>query len=203
MIAILIVCEGNVCRSPYVERLLRARLDSVDPGRFTVSSAGTAAVDGAAMFSRSAEAAQAAGADPDGFESRPLSARLLEGPALVLTLEREHRAAVLDLAPALLRRTFTLREFERLVRPLLEEDAVGPDFWQAFPRAVARSRLATAPVEPEADDITDPVRGDAADHARMCGLADAAINAVVACAERAADTDRAGEGGYRARTAGA
>lgn len=195
MIAILIVCEGNVCRSPYVERVLRARLDAVAPGAFQVSSAGTAAEPGAAMFPRSSDAVLRHGADPSGFAGTPLTARVLDGPALVLTLERQHRAAVLDIAPALLRRTFTLREFERLVRPLLGQDAVGAGFWDDFPRLVAGSRLGTAPTDPEADDITDPVRGDDADHARMCALADEAIDAVVACAARAT------EGARDARTA--
>lgn len=199
MTAILIVCEGNVCRSPYVERVLRSRLDAVAPGRFTVSSAGTAAVPGAEMFARSADAVQREGADPSGFAATPLTDAVLAGRSLVLTLERAHRAAVLDLAPALLRRTFTLREFERLVRPLLQQDEVHDDFWEAFPRLVARSRLTTAPTAPADDDIGDPVRGDAADHDRMCALVTSAVDAVVACAERV-HTER---GAHRARPAGA
>ncbi|OIH95803.1 MULTISPECIES: hypothetical protein [unclassified Curtobacterium] len=197
MTAILIVCEGNVCRSPYVERVLQARLDAVAPGRFHVSSAGTAATAGTPAFPRSAEAAQRHGADLEGFASTPLTAGLLAGTDLVLTMERAHRAAVLDLAPSLLRRTFTLREFGRLVRPLLEQDDVTEDFWETFPRLVARSRLATTPATPEDDDVDDPVRGDSIDHDRMCATTDAAMDAVVACASRAA------EGAGRARTAGA
>lgn len=212
MIAILIVCAGNVCRSPYVERVLQARLDAAAPGRFSVSSAGTAAVDGAPIFPRSADAARRRGADPDGFASTQLSAGALTGIDLVLTTERAHRAAVLDLAPAMLRRTFTLREFERLVRPLLELDAVTPDFWDTFPRIVATTRIATAPSDPQDDDLADPVRGDETAHDRMCVLADAAIDAVVACAAAGAgaatqpgpaDAGRAREGADRARTAGA
>jgi protein-tyrosine phosphatase len=197
VITILIVCEGNVCRSPYVECVLRARLDAVAPGAFVVTSAGTAAQSGAAMFPRSAEAVVRRGGDPAGFSSTPLTSEVLAGRGLVLTMERGHRAAVLDLAPALLRRTFTLREFERLVRPLLDQGDVDADFWDAFPRSVARSRVATAPVSPDDDDITDPVRGDATDHDRMCGLADAAIDAVLACAARTT------EGARDARIAGA
>ena len=196
MTAILIVCEGNVCRSPYVAGVLRAGLDAVAPGQFHVSSAGTTAVAGMPVFPRSAAAAAHHGVDLGGIVSTPLTARLLDRADLVLTMERTHRAAVLDLAPALLRRTFTLREFERLVRPLLDQDAVDEHFWQAFPRLVARSRLTTAPAVPDDDDIADPVRGDAADHERMCRLADAAIDVVVRAA-------RATEGADRARTAGA
>lgn len=197
MIAILIICAGNVCRSPYAERVLQARLDAVAPGGFTVSSAGTIAEAGAAMFPRSAEAVLRHGADPAGFRATPLTAATLADRALVLTMERDQRAAVLDLAPALLRRTFTLLEFARLVRPLLDQQVIGADFWETFPRTVARTRLVTAPAEPSADDVADPVRGDAADHVRMCGVVDAAIDAVVACATRAA------EGAEHARTAGA
>src|SRR6266516_3236405 len=83
---VLVVCAGNVCRSPLAERLIRARL----------------------------AAALGGGADPDGFRARAVSADLVAGADLVLTATREHRAAVVRLHPPAHRYTFTVREFGRL-----------------------------------------------------------------------------------------
>ncbi|TCL78908.1 protein-tyrosine phosphatase [Curtobacterium sp. PhB142] len=198
MISILIVCEGNICRSPYVERVLRARLDAVLPGVFRVDSAGTAATAGTPMFPRSAAAVGQDGGDPDAFVSTPLTAAVLRDRDLVLTLERAHRAQVLDLAPHLLRRTFTIAEFDRLVRPLLDADAVDERFWAELPRLVSRFRVATAPTDPALDDVADPARGDEHDFLTMRERAISAIATIAACAERAA-TDQ--NGADRARTA--
>ncbi|HSP60467.1 MAG TPA: low molecular weight phosphatase family protein, partial [Ornithinimicrobium sp.] len=53
---ILVVCTGNVCRSPLVERLLQDGLDERwGTGRFVVRSAGTGALVDHPMDERSAE----------------------------------------------------------------------------------------------------------------------------------------------------
>ncbi|ROQ17732.1 MULTISPECIES: low molecular weight phosphatase family protein [unclassified Curtobacterium] len=206
MTSVLIVCEGNVCRSPYVERVLRARLAAADPGGFHVDSAGTHASPGTPMFPRSAQAVTRDGGDPADFASRRLTEQILVGHDLVLTLERGQRARVLDLAPGLLRRTFTLAEFDRLARPLLDGDLVGVGFWADFPALLARNRIDTAPTTPTDDDITDPVRGDDLDFEAMRTRAAAAIDTITACATRALPTDPGNapadqKGDDRARTA--
>src|SRR6266487_4367262 len=99
---VLVVCAGNVCRSPLAERLIRARLAAALGGgaeRFLVASAGTEAVAGTPMDQRAAAVARSLGADPDGFRAQPVSADLVAGADLVLTATREHRAAVVRLHP--------------------------------------------------------------------------------------------------------
>lgn len=44
---ILLVCTGNICRSPFMEYTLRDSLDRAGVNDFVVSSAGTRAVVGA------------------------------------------------------------------------------------------------------------------------------------------------------------
>jgi protein-tyrosine phosphatase len=55
------------------------------------------------------------GVTPGEFRSRRLSKEMIEEAVLVLTATREHRAEVLREVPTAMRRTFTLREFARLV----------------------------------------------------------------------------------------
>jgi protein-tyrosine phosphatase len=56
-----------------------------------------------------------AGCPATGFRARQLTDDLVRAANLVLTATREHRSAVVDLLPAAVRRTFTLREFARLL----------------------------------------------------------------------------------------
>lgn len=159
---VLLVCSGNVCRSPLAERLLRVRLDQelgADAGRFEVSSAGTTAVVGAPMDPRAAVVARALGADPEAFRARDLDAEQVAAADLVLTATREHRGAVLRLHPAAHRYTFTLREFGRLTAAAPPDALPGLD-----PVHRARTLVAVAstrrglhrPPRPEDDDVPDP-----------------------------------------------
>jgi len=109
---ILAVCTGNICRSPAVERLLAARLAGAD---VQVVSAGTHAVVGHPVSAPMVPLVTAAGADAQDFAAQQLTAALVRDADLVLTLTRSHRSAVVELVPAAVRRTFTLRELARLV----------------------------------------------------------------------------------------
>lgn len=99
------VCTGNVCRSPYVERLLAAALPGV-----SVASAGTLALVGDDMEPRVKGLLTERGINATGFASRQLHASMAEDADLVITASREHQRKVLRLAPRAMRRTFTLRE---------------------------------------------------------------------------------------------
>ncbi|WP_342022265.1 low molecular weight phosphatase family protein [Arthrobacter citreus] len=155
---ILTVCTGNICRSPMAERLLQTGFDQMAPGEFTVASAGTGALVGSGIEPHVAGFIHVFGADSSNFVSRQLNANILAGQGLVLALTRAHRSKIVELAPGLLRRTFTLRELARLL-PLVEgqRDVGASERWTA---AVARAlRLRTAnPVGPEEDDVVDPYR---------------------------------------------
>lgn len=156
MTTVLFVCTGNVHRSVLAERLLAARLP---PGsEVRPESAGTEARPRAGMESATRAALEELGGDGSGFEGRPLTERLVAGAALVLGLAHEHREAAVRLAPAAMRRCFTLKEFVRL--------AGGPDGagggqgavggLGAVVAAAAARRGAAAPVPPEEDEIADP-----------------------------------------------
>jgi protein-tyrosine phosphatase len=155
---ILTVCTGNICRSPMAERLLQSALTKFAPGEFEVSSAGTGALVDAPMDAQVAGFVQAFDADSEGFRSRQLQEGILKGKDLVLTMSREQRGKVIEMAPSLLRKTFTLREFARLITTLDgETSSSGPLRWRAILPRVVRARNAH-PSGPSHDDVVDPFR---------------------------------------------
>lgn len=181
---VLVVCTGNVCRSPLVERVLQARLDEAAPGAFEIRSAGTNALAGHGMTAEIAAIAGDLGGSDAGFISRQLTGQVLAGQDLVLALTREHRAKVLEIAPRLLRRTFTLREFGRMVRFVTAQSAKSEwagrpyDRWQQLLPAAASVRHQILADQDE-DDVVDPFRRDEAVHQEMVSQIAPALESLV------------------------
>jgi protein-tyrosine phosphatase len=163
---VLVVCIGNVCRSPVGERLLAARLPAE---RFEVSSAGVGAMVGYAMSRYAAEELRAYGGDPTGFAARQLTPEILEDTDLVLTATRELRSQVLAEMPTALRRTFTLLEFAALAE---RADASTPAElvkWAGTHRSLVGDLV---------QDVPDPYRRGAEEHARAARAIDAAVQQI-------------------------
>lgn len=120
---ILVVCTGNICRSPVGERLLAQQLNARLPdatSRFMVTSAGTyAGHRGEPMQPGAARVLSERGVASDGFRATALTPDLLLDTDLVLTAERSHVEACVRLMPAAARHTFTIKEFARLLGPVL------------------------------------------------------------------------------------
>ncbi len=158
---ILTVCTGNICRSPAAERLLAAALGP----SVHVESAGTHAMVGRPIDPPMAALLRADGVGPDGFAARQLAEQQIREADLVLAMAREHRAYVVDLVPAAVRRTFTLREFARLVgdaEASPEQGVSASDVLGRLVRQAAANRGGVAD-----DDVPDPYGGSLAefDHA--------------------------------------
>ena len=175
---VLAVCTGNICRSPAVERLLAARTG------LAVRSAGTQAVVGAPVSPPMAELLAGSGMATQGFAARQVTAEHLKHPLLILTLAREHRAVVVELDPATLTRTFTLREFARLASGLHSaviaevRDAGGQRARLAALVAAVQGARATAALEardPASDDIEDPIGRPANVYAEVYTQINAAV----------------------------
>ena len=146
----LVVCSGNTCRSPFVERVLRARLAAAGAD-VEVLSAGTGAVEGAAMSLATRELVVAHGGDPRGFAARRLTAGLVRDDDLVVALTREHRARVRELAPAAT--TVVLGALPRL---LVGPVAAGGGPPSGRLAAVAAAVRAGAGSDDPAEDVPDP-----------------------------------------------
>lgn len=138
---ILTVCTGNVCRSPLAEILLQAGFDYAAPGSFEVRSAGTHALVDQPMTPEIQALATKIGVSPDGFTSRQLVPDMLHSADLVLTLTREHSKLILEENPLLLKRTFSLREFARILSAVKPDTSLQPtERWRAAVRQSLRKR---------------------------------------------------------------
>ena len=155
---VLAVCTGNICRSPAVERLLAARLAGTD---VAVVSAGTRAVVGHPVSAPMVPLLTSAGARVEGFAAQQLDAGLVTRADLVLGLTRDHRSAVVSLAPAAVRRTFTLLELARLVAHVDPAALHGAgDTPAARLRALPGLAAAARPAAGTGvDDVDDPIGG--------------------------------------------
>ena len=170
---VLMVCTGNICRSPLAEQLLRAQAASANLP-ITVTSAGTGAMVGREMTAQAAELSAQYGALSTDHAPTQLTESIIAGADLILTATREHRAAVVSMSPKAIRRTFTLTQFARLAptlvalaaehsptspAPLVELVETPQDHLKSLltHAAVARS-LISPPANATDDDITDPYK---------------------------------------------
>jgi protein-tyrosine phosphatase len=186
---VLVVCTGNVCRSPYIERRLTQLLAG---SGVEVSSAGTRALVGAPIEPGSVHALVGLAADAAGFASRQVTVAMLRDADLVVTATQRHRRDVVGLVPAVLRRTFSLGELADLVRDTdiptemraLEADtpagaSASGASWAARLAALAWSRRGRSPIrQPVESDIPDPYGLGSEAYARMSHAIEAQLDVV-------------------------
>ncbi|MEN0128973.1 MAG: hypothetical protein AAGC49_05990 [Brevundimonas sp.] len=190
---VLVVCTGNICRSPAIERLLAAGLGGTfrgqGPGRLApaieVSSAGAGALVGSPMTDEMAALVATHGGAVTGFEARQVTAELVLQANVILTATRRHRSAVVELAPSAVRRTFTLREFARIAASIDPSDLPGAGATTAdrlaalIPLATARRGTVRARVAAD-DDVVDPYGGNGQLYARSFAELEPAVRTIVA-----------------------
>jgi protein-tyrosine phosphatase len=98
--SILVVCVGNICRSPVAERLLAKALPE-----HRISSAGLAALEGHAADTDAAEAAAEIGLSLEGHVARQLTEEIGKAHDLILVMEPGHRVELTRRFPQLSGRT--------------------------------------------------------------------------------------------------
>ena len=119
------------------------------------------------MDGPSAQALRELGGDPTGHVARWLTESMVTDADMVLTATTAHRDHVLRMAPAALRRTFTMREFARLAGSPPDaghpSDAGSPsaagspvDLQLQAIAVIADRRGLVDPGPPGGDDIGDP-----------------------------------------------
>lgn len=192
---VLMVCTGNICRSPLAEQLLRARLnESRVPA--VVHSAGSRALVGHVMTPEAVVVAHRHGGGGQAHAARQLDESLVASADLVLTATREHRSAVVALHPRAARYTYTLKQFARLLAPVIESphsargwDAQAAVAYDEESRLAQRLRAMVAevaatrgfsppPEHPEFDDIEDPYRRSTDVYDRVGVLVDDAVTSI-------------------------
>lgn len=92
--SILIVCTGNICRSPIGERYLRNLL----PNK-TIDSAGTGALVGHAADDSAKRVAKNYGLSLDGHKARQFTSSLGRHYDLILVMEKKHLEEIGRIAP--------------------------------------------------------------------------------------------------------
>jgi len=110
---ILVVCTGNICRSPMAEGLLKHALaGQTGPlQKLKVLSAGVAARPGEPISENSVVALKKAGIDISGQHSRALTQDLLDGALVVFGMTESHRSIIQMQARPSPERLYLFREF--------------------------------------------------------------------------------------------
>ena len=155
MSGILVVCTGNICRSPMAEGFLRAALEErLGDGAPVVTSAGTAGWDGSGAMDESVRAARERGIDIGRHLARRLLPEMVQEADLVVCMAADHREAIVGAWPAAADKTFTIKE---LVRLLEASSPTGPLETRVASVAMGRNGSPR-----RAEDVRDPL-GDPID----------------------------------------
>lgn len=92
--SILVVCVGNICRSPTGERLLKQALPEKN-----ICSAGLGALVGKPAEKTALEIAKQHGLNLEGHQAQQLTSAMCRDYDLILVMEKAHIEAVCRLSP--------------------------------------------------------------------------------------------------------
>lgn len=178
---VLVVCTGNVCRSPLAAAVLRKHLEPCGTD-VVVASAGLQALEGRPIDPPVAAEAARLGVDVAGHRGRPFVAAEAAAADLVIVATRRQRALAVERAPSIVRRAFTLLELDAVLAQL-DADDVGVDV-EATPRerlsgvVRAANRGRGPAVRGVAIDLPDPYRGSPTLHRGVADLVDASATRI-------------------------
>ncbi|MCP1647236.1 low molecular weight protein-tyrosine-phosphatase [Pseudomonas nitroreducens] len=106
---VLIVCVGNICRSPTAEHLLRQALQGC---HIQVGSAGLAALVDKPLEQNALATLTQHGQQPAAHRARQLTPKILQESDLVLVMERNHLRDLLQQSPQSRGKTFLLGKWQ-------------------------------------------------------------------------------------------
>ena len=126
MSRILLVCTGNICRSPLAEVMLRRELERRGTDGVEVGSAGSGAWEGAPASEGAYLVALEHGLDLSEHRAQLLTREVVRESDIILTMARHHRARVHELGGE--GRVHVLGEYVGLAGPDAEvADPFGSD----------------------------------------------------------------------------
>lgn len=106
--SILVLCTGNICRSPMAQAVLARELGDA----WHVESAGIGALVGEGMDEKAAVALAAVGLELPEHRARQVDAEMLRSAALVLTMEARQKDALERSYPWIKGRAFRLGHWD-------------------------------------------------------------------------------------------
>jgi len=113
---ILMVCVGNICRSPMAEAILKHRAQIANVP-LTVSSAGIAALVGRSAVSEVQTLLAREGIDCSAHRARQLTSAMLLEADLVLVMEKNHRQEIERTFPSVCGKVHLLGKWENFEIP--------------------------------------------------------------------------------------
>lgn len=103
--SILVVCAGNICRSPTAEYVLKSKLECKN---ITVSSAGLTALEGKSADATAKQIAAPHGINMDEHQGRQLNANIVAQNSVILVMEQRHLTDLCSRYPEARGKTFLL-----------------------------------------------------------------------------------------------
>jgi protein-tyrosine-phosphatase len=155
---ILLVCTGNICRSPMGHGILVDLSTRHYGGRIEVRSAGTWARRGSPATPEANAAAKAAGIDISRHKASPFARELAAWADLIVTMTDEQAKEVAESEPGAESKTFTLKELVNILEslPPVEGGASPEDVLERL--GEAHRRRADGRVAVLTDrDVSDPL----------------------------------------------
>ncbi|WP_062387950.1 arsenate reductase/protein-tyrosine-phosphatase family protein [Demequina iriomotensis] len=159
MATVLMVCSGNLCRSPAAALLLQTHL----PDQVEVISAGTAANEGDAIPRQMRKELRANGLDGRAHRARRITRAMVDRADLIIPMAQRQRQYVALMTPDASERTFVLGHLAALAQ------AVPPPPGESVAERIARVPAMGAHhlqdmVGSRSGDIPDPYGGKAAEY---------------------------------------
>lgn len=108
---ILVVCIGNICRSPTAEYLLKHKLAS--KSELLIHSAGLGALIDKPIDATAGQLLMENGIDASTHRGRQLRSSILLEADLILTMEQSHIKGINDIAPQVSGKTFLLGKWSQ------------------------------------------------------------------------------------------
>jgi len=120
---ILVVCTGNICRSPIAEGLLKKYLSS---SCVSVFSAGTWGINGHPASEHGIEVCMRHGIDISGHRSIGINGEMVKKSDIILVMEEEHLNEIKEDFPASAGKIYLLKKYPDQLG-IVEDDDTIPD----------------------------------------------------------------------------
>ncbi len=108
---ILVVCIGNICRSPVAEALLKAALINKGKKNYNISSAGIGALVGHQPDQYACELMLERGIDISSYQATQINQRMIVNSDLILVMEMAHKELIEHKEPSAKGKVFRLGQW--------------------------------------------------------------------------------------------
>jgi len=126
---ILVVCTGNICRSPMAEGMMKAMLpQKLAKHGINVYSAGTHAIHGNQPSAFAVQVMQTCGIDIGGHRARMLTKAMVKEADLILVMEKAHMTYIRFMPFFGMQKVRLISEFDKERDPYDLPDPIGGNF---------------------------------------------------------------------------